>query len=252
MRDQYRGFARRYDLSFDRIDDFDPAIAGFFQRLLAQQSARRILDCACGTGRHLLLLCSLGYKALGSDISPAMLACAHQNLSCHGVDVPLLQADFCHLPWSNLGHFDAILCLGAIGHLPGEREILQAFRSMRSVLRDGGILVLTAIVTDKQWAEKPRFCLARSRTSFARLYAIDYLEKGARYNILDIHLDGERGRLEVWSTDLRALLKADQERLLKQAGFGQVAFYGDFDWSPFSKMTSKRLIAVAYTQAGRG
>jgi glycine/sarcosine N-methyltransferase len=246
MQDLYEGFAGRYDLALDRFDEYDPAVAGFFRRLFAGDDVHTILDCACGTGRHLFLFHSLGYEVLGSDLSEAMLAQARQNLSNCSVAIPLLQADYRHLPWRCRGPFDAVVCLASIGYMPDEAGFLQAVRSMRAVLRDGGILVLTAGVTDKQWTQRPRFILAANTRDFSRLYAIDYLERTARYNVLDIFHGEQKRGFEVWSAELTAFLREGQQRLLERAGFRPVEFYGSFDFAPYDEATSDRLIAVAH------
>jgi glycine/sarcosine N-methyltransferase len=244
--DLYEGFAARYDLAFDRFDEHDPAIVGFFKRLFARNSIHTILDCACGTGRHLLLFHSLGCKVLGTDLSAAMLVRARQNLARSCVEIPLLQADYCRLPWHCRTPFDAVVCLGAIGYLPDETESLHAFQSMRSVLRDGGLLILTATLTDKQWTQRPRFILACNTREFSRLYVIDYLERTARYNVLDI-FHGEQSRgLEVWSAELTVLLCEGQQRLLEEAGFRSVDFFGTYEFAPYDEETSNRLITVAH------
>jgi len=118
---------------------------------------------------------------------------------------------------------------------------------MRQVLRHGGILVLTQGTTDKQWRDKPRFIPAVNTRDFSRLFVIDYLDQGARYNILDI-LHGEKARdFKVWSIEYpHMLLKDDQERLLKASGFEAVDSYGTYHFDPYDKETSDRLIIVAH------
>lgn len=75
---------------------------------------------------------------------------------------------------------------------------------------------------------------------------IDYFGEGARYNILDIFHGAEGGKLKVWSTDYpHMLLRDDYERLLQEAGFAIVDFYGDYCFTPYDKATSQRLITVA-------
>ena len=131
--------------------------------------------------------------------------------------------------------------------MPNKAEVLRAFRSMRDVLRDGGILVLTQGTTDKQWKEKPRFILAVNTKEFSRIFVMDYFDQGARYNILDIFHSEEARDFKVWSVDYpQMLLKDDQERLLKASGFGVVDFYGTYRFDPYDKETSNLLIAAAH------
>src|ERR1041384_2483079 len=50
---------------------------------------RDVRDVACGTGKSFLPLLSRGYRVVGCDISPAMLALAAEKAP----DVPLVQAE---------------------------------------------------------------------------------------------------------------------------------------------------------------
>jgi glycine/sarcosine N-methyltransferase len=245
IHDLYEDFAGRYDLAFGSVDQHDPAVAHFFQQVFAEHEVRSVLDCACGTGRHLLLFHSLGLEVVGSDVSEAMLVQARKNLADHGVEMPLHQADYRNLPETFGQRFDAVVCLGAIGYMPDEAQVLRALRSMRAVLRDRAVLILTAVPTDSQWVEKPRFILNANTREFSRLFVIDYLEHTARYNVLDIYHGEESRGLEVWSTELTVLLQADQQRLLEQAGYRSVEFFGTFAFEPYDRTTSTRLIAVA-------
>lgn len=245
--DLYAGFAERYDLFHGEFGQHDPKEAGFFRQLFARYRVQVILDCACGTGQHLHLFQSLGYQVTGSDISPSMLAQAHKNLAGAGIQVPLHQVDYRALPQHFSEPFDAVTCLSSsILHMESDEQVLRAFRSMRAVLRRGGILVLTQGTTDRQWAEKPRFILAADTSSITRLFVIDYLGAGARYNIVDINRGGDASELQAWSVDYpHILLQDDQRRLLRAAGFPAVEFYGSYQFDPYQKTESQRIITVA-------
>jgi len=246
--DLYEDFAERYDLFQGGFGEHNPAAVNFFRQLFDELQVRSVLDCACGTGRDLHLFHSLDCDVLGSDISPSMLAQAQKNLDKCGLKVPLFQADYRELPQHFDRQFDAVACLSSsILHMPDEAQTLRAFRSMRQVLRQGGILVLTQGTTDKQWMNKPRFILAVNTRDFSRLFAIDYLDQGARYNILDI-FHGQKVRdFKVWSVEYpHMLLKDDQERLLKVSGFEAVDSYGTYHFDPYDRETSGRLIIVAH------
>lgn len=248
VQDPYESFAGRYDLFYDEFDHPDADELEFFRQLFARQKVQRVLDCACGTGRHLHLFHSLGCQVAGSDLSPSMLAQARKNLAAHGLNLPLHQADYRELPQLFEQPFDAVVCLSSsILHMPDDEQVLRAFRSMRDVLRQEGILVLTQGTTDRQWQEKPRFILAVNTNEFSRLFAIDYLGRGARYNILDIFHGEEKKEFKVWCVEYpRMLLRDDQDRLLGEAGFRAVEFYGSYQFAPYDKEKSHRLIAVAH------
>jgi ubiquinone/menaquinone biosynthesis C-methylase UbiE len=246
--DLYEDFAERYDLTLGLSGEHDPQLVEFFHQLFIQNNVQTLLDCACGTGRHLPLFQSIGCQVTGSDISGSMLQQARQNLIRLGSDIPLYQVDFRQLPGYFHQQFDAVMCLAAIGFMPGEMEFLKAFKSMAQVLRPGGILVLTTMPTDRQWKERPRFILNSSRRDFSRIFAIDYFEHSACFNILDIFHNCEASELKVWSAELYPLLRDDQERLMLVAGFRAIDFYGSFDFSPYDKSQSNNLITVAHLE----
>lgn len=245
--DPYEDLAERYDLFFEGIGTYEAELVDFYRRLFAEHRVHTVLDCACGTGRHLPLFHSLGCEVVGSDISDAMLAQARKNLSQQGLDIPLHRADYRQLPQHFDRAFDAVACLStSLAEMPDEPHMLRAIGSMRDVLRRGGILVLTQGTTDRQWKERPRFLLAVNRKDFSRLFVIDYFDRGARYNMVDI-FHGEQGHgLQVWGIDFAHIpLRDEQERLLRAAGFETVRFYGGYDFEPYDKEESSRLIAVA-------
>ncbi len=246
MIDLYADFAERYDLPYASSGGPDPLWMGFFRRLFTEIRVERVLDCACGTGRHLSWLHKLGCEAYGSDVSPSMLEQAEANLAASGLKIPLRQADFRYLPDIYPERFDAVICLAAIGYMPDEAQFIKAFISMAGVLRTGGVLVMSAIPTDRQWKEKPKFSLAADTQDCTRIFAMDYFVKSVRYNLLDLVRGPNGTELKTWRAELTVLLRDDQERLFKTVGFRQVDFYGSYDGSPYDKAASYQMIAVAY------
>jgi hypothetical protein len=51
--------------------------------------------------------------------------------------------------------------------------------------------------------------------------------------------------MKVWSANLTVFLKDQQEALLMNCGFKSMNFYGEFDFSPYSKEYSNNMITVA-------
>ena len=86
--DSYAHFADRYDLFINRSDKLDLVRTEFFRKLLLENDVHSVLDCACGTGRDLIMFSSLGLSVYGSNISEAMLAQARKNLDKEKLEIP--------------------------------------------------------------------------------------------------------------------------------------------------------------------
>jgi ubiquinone/menaquinone biosynthesis C-methylase UbiE len=241
-KDPYRDIAERYDWM---LRD-DPAREAFFRNLFATYQVRSVLDCACGTGRDLLLFHALGCQVQGSDLSAAMLAQAEKRLGEANVSIPLRQADYRHLSRHFYAPFDAVVCLSnAINEPLEEADTLQALRSMWAVLRDGGILVLDQGQTDASMQDPPRFAPVVNERDFSRLFVMDYSEQVMEVQVFDfIHTEEEQG---FWHDTFRfrIRLQDDWTRILGQAGFAVTRFFGNWAATPYDKKESKRLIAVA-------
>ena len=153
---------------------------------------KTVLDCACGAGHELLMFKELGCEPTGSDLSPAMLELARDNLAKSDADIPLHRADYRSLPPAFDGQFDAVVCWsGSIFHVADDADALRAFKSMHRVLAPGGIAVLDQGITDRRWAAKQRFSLTRSSQDRSRVYVVDYTgDRDCQYHVLDIqHTD---------------------------------------------------------------
>lgn len=107
-------------------------------RMLRPQGGERVLDLACGSGRHSLELKRQGFEAVGADISPELLEIARREAEKEGLDVSFVEADLRELEFD--AEFDIVLSLndGAIGYLETEAENLRTFEVISRSLRPGG------------------------------------------------------------------------------------------------------------------
>lgn len=244
--DPYTDFAKRYDRFFDDFSQHEPGYVAFFRSVFDKYDVHKVLDCACGTGHDLHLFKTLGYEVYGSDVSEAMLARAVENLSSHGLGVPLQKVDFRELPHHFNTRFDAVVCLStSLPHLLEETQIIRALASMREVLRDNGILLLTQGMCDKQLKERPRYVPVINTRDFSRLFVLEYAEETLQIDILDLLHDEDENMFDVASVTYRIILRDDYERLLRKAGFAEMHYYGNYLSEPYDKEHSNGLIVVA-------
>jgi SAM-dependent methyltransferase len=107
-------------------------------RMLRPAGGERVLDLACGSGRHSLELVRRGFEVVGVDISPELLEIARRDAAERGLEVGFVEADLRELEFE--AEFDLVLSLndGAIGYLETEAENLRAFEVISRSLKPGG------------------------------------------------------------------------------------------------------------------
>jgi len=106
--------------------------------ILRPPEGARVLDLACGTGRHSIELARRGFSVLGVDIAPDLLEVADKDAAEEPGDVSFLEADLRKLDFDE--EFDVVLNLndGAIGYFETEEENHRTFEVIAAALRPGG------------------------------------------------------------------------------------------------------------------
>lgn len=127
--------------------------------MLGAQGGERVLDMACGTGRHSLELARRGHDVVGTDISPDLLAIAEADAEAESLSASFVAADLRELDFSE--EFDLVLNLndGAIGYFETEEENHRTFEVIAAALRPGGgnllqlpnVLYAEAHLPQKTW-----------------------------------------------------------------------------------------------------
>jgi SAM-dependent methyltransferase len=107
-------------------------------KILQPQGNERVLDLACGSGRHSLELRRRGFPVVGADISPDLIEIARRDAAGEDLDVDFVLSDLRDLDFDS--EFDLVLNLndGAIGYLESDEENLRTFAVISRSLKPGG------------------------------------------------------------------------------------------------------------------
>jgi SAM-dependent methyltransferase len=107
-------------------------------KILQPHGGERVLDLACGSGRHSLELRRRGFDVVGADISADLIEIARRDTADAGLDVEFVRADLRDLDFE--AEFDLVLNLndGAIGYLESDEENHRCFEMISRALRPGG------------------------------------------------------------------------------------------------------------------
>jgi SAM-dependent methyltransferase len=107
-------------------------------KILQPKGDERILDMACGSGRHSLELRRRGFEVVGADISSDLIEIARRDADEAGLEVDFVLSDLRDLDFDS--EFDLVLNLndGAIGYLESDEENLKTFDVISRALKPGG------------------------------------------------------------------------------------------------------------------
>jgi SAM-dependent methyltransferase len=120
----------------------DPWVAGTVD-LLRERRVRRVLDLACGVGRHAVFLARSGFDTWAVDASASAVEHTRAAAGEAGVEVDLRVGPMDRLPYED-DHFDYVLAYNAIYH--GDREAVRAtVREIHRVLKPGGLYQVTML-----------------------------------------------------------------------------------------------------------
>ena len=110
----------------------------FLIERLHLRGGERILDLACGFGRHSLMLAERGFEMVGVDITPEYVEYASGQAQGRGLNARFICRDIRGVDFEN--EFDIVLNMadGAVGYLENEQENLKIFSAISRALKKGG------------------------------------------------------------------------------------------------------------------
>jgi len=132
------GYVREYEPLFDLRED--RAQVGRLMELLALPSGARLLDLACGQGRHAHLFAEAGYDVDGLDLSKDLLKLAKKR----GTSKTLryTRGDMRSLPFTWRRKFDAVVNLfTSFGFFDDPKDDLKVIKECGRVLKPGGVMI---------------------------------------------------------------------------------------------------------------
>lgn len=209
---------------------------------LQPPAGSRMLDVACGKGRHSKILASMGYHVTGIDISYSSIAAAKKyesdNLDffVHDMRLPF---------WGNYFNY-AFNFFTSFGYFKTRREHDDAIRTIAKSLRPAGILVIDylnvhyaedhrvpeeiktideTIYTISRWNDEEHFYKRIILTDPSLTKPIEYTEKVAKFSL------------------------GDFTEMLAYQGLQVQEVFGDYQLGDYDVRKTPRMIVVAKKQS---
>jgi SAM-dependent methyltransferase len=214
--------------------------ADFIVEKLELEPGARVLDLACGHGRHTIELARRGFRMTGLDLSPRSLDLARAASAEAGVGVEWVQADMREPP---AGPFDAVMNLfTAFGYFEEEEENQRVLDAVARVLAPGGRFLIDVLngpglfgrYADRMWEE-------REGVLFLQEHAYDVL-RGRNESVWTfLHPDGSKQEIR---HSVRVYAPHELARMLESAGLSIDGSWGDWEGGELTR-ESRRLILRA-------
>ena len=194
----------------------------------------KVLDLACGKGRHAIYLSQLGYTVLGADLSENSIAEANKNSNTHlSFKVHDMREPFEE-------KFDAIFNLfTSFGYFEDEADNLKTLIAIKDSLSETGFAVIdfmnvnqvieTLVPEEVKTVDQIEFHIKR------------YVKEGHIYKEISFQ---DQGQNYHFTEKVRAFSLQDFQELMDEAGIYLLDIFGDYKLKKFHKTDSERLIMI--------
>ncbi len=194
----------------------------------------RILDLACGKGRHSIYLNQLGYEVTGADLSENSIREASESANeklhfvVHDMRIPFKDK------------FDAVLNLfTSFGYFEDDTDNVTTLKAIRDSLSEYGFAVIDFMnvdyVLDHLIPEETKtvdgidFHIKRYEKDHHIFKEISFSDQGKDYHFVE---------------KVQALRLADFEKMMEDSGIHLLDVFGDYKLRKFYKSQSERLIMI--------
>jgi len=223
------------------------AEADFIARTLALPERARVLDLACGFGRHAIEMARRGHRVTGLDFNPRYLAIAEEEARRAGVGARWVQGDMRKLPFED--EFDAAYSFFTSFGYFSDEENERVLAGVARALAPGGRFLLDMM--NRDWLlTHPQQRIWNQREDGSLLMeeiSLDLVRSRVVSRQMLIPPEGE-SRLAK-SFDLRAYTAAELSALLRRQGFEVRGVWGGADGAEYST-ESRRLILLGERDGG--
>jgi 2-polyprenyl-3-methyl-5-hydroxy-6-metoxy-1,4-benzoquinol methylase len=139
----FENYANQYDKESFVIGTLGEC--DFIEDEIGFKKASKILDIACGTGRHSIELTKRGYNVTGVDLSESQLKRAKEKAQEQKLSIDFQKRDARNLPFSCEFNLAIMICEGAFPLMETDEMNFQILKSASNALKSNGKLIFTTL-----------------------------------------------------------------------------------------------------------
>lgn len=227
--------SKYYHLLYGERDENE---ADFFLNNLLQlidfKNESKVLDLACGNGRHAQFFADKAFEIWGIDLSENNINFA-QNRNIGTFEVLDMRTTY------KSDFFDLVLNLfTSFGYFENPEDNIKTLNSVHLNLNQNGIfvqdymnsekIIQDLVPYEKKNIQEIEFEIHKSIQNNCIIKDISFVDQNLRFEFQErVHL----------------LKLKDFENMYQQVGLNLIHIFGDYDLSPFNPQTSNRLILIS-------
>ena len=211
---------------------------GFIDNLVQHLNLKKrskLLDIACGKGRHAKRFNSLGFDVVGVDLSSNSITTAKKN---ENETLQFFEHDMREVYQEN--QFDVATNLfTSFGYFEKDEDEQKAINAMASNLKKEGLLVIDFMNSKKIMAN-----LVASEQKIIDDITFDINRKASnQFIIKDIHISDSKTKHH-FQEKVKALTLVDFSTFITNSGLKIIDIFGNYKLEKFNAQTSDRLILI--------
>jgi SAM-dependent methyltransferase len=203
------------------------------------KSNSKILDMACGSGRHAIIFAKKGFDVTAVDLSERLLSEAKENADQNSVKIDFVLTDI--LDFETTRRFNLALNLfTSFGYFDDDEDNFRVILKAYDLLTDGGYFVIDYF--NKNYLLKNLIPTSVFSENGLRITQNRLIEANRVRKNISIESNGST---QEFYESVRLYSYEEMITYIKKAGFNIFNEFGGYNGNYFNKESSPRLIIIA-------
>ena len=250
------GVFDEFALAYDNTIDWDSRLKRELPFIISSISKKgdvRVLDIACGSGRHAIALAEEGMTVHGFDNSQSMITTAESLANELEIEIDFRVGDMQEVSQMYDEQFNLIICLGnSLALLPTMKKFSQMLESIYQMLTEEGILIFQTLNFEAVEEQGIRFMPSKTgllpsgeEVTFSRF--LDYTQGDPERAslVLSYLVESLDSKPIVQTQEVLRITYPRVEQSLLEAGFKTYEVFSDYAKTPFQREFDRNIIVCA-------